>query len=238
MKNRKMKVATLLVILALSLVLKSYAQENSEIHFYDHTEASLRVVVKAPANAEPGQKINVSVSFHCHSKDLVINYLYVTIYDFKSGEEKTLTGTVTLVEEGLGYNPQNDENRTQTDEVEIPEDAWDVMYGEISYQWRLPGDVEHPYTISDYGFTMTYVRNVKMEDLMAQLANKTQEYDRLWQNYTQLNQTYWNLASNETLGTEVELGNTRLAMIIFIIATVFFAATTIYLMVRKPREYW
>ncbi len=236
MKNRKMKVATLLVILALFLVLKSYAQENSEVQtFYDHYEAGLDVDVKAPTNTGPGEKINVSVSFHCHSKDLVINYLYVTIYDFKSGEEKTPIETVTLVEEGTGYDPQNDENLTKTYEVEIPEDAWDITYGEVSYQWELPG---HVYTISDYGFTMTYVRNVKMEDLIAQLANKTQEYDRLWQNFTQLNQTYWDLASNETLGTEVELGNTRLAMIIFIIATVFFAATTIYLMVRKPREYW
>lgn len=236
MKNRKMKVATLLVILALSLVLKSYAQENNDIQtFYHHDEACLIIKVKAPSSTEPEQKINVSVSFYCYAQNLTVSYLYVTIYDFKSGQEKIQIATLTLVKKGSGYNPQNNETYTQTYEVEISKDAWDITYGEISCQWKLPG---HDYYISNDGFAMTYVWNVKMDEFKVKLENKTQEYNKLWQNYTQLNQTYWDLAANETLGTEVELGNTRLAMIIFIIATVFFAATTIYLMVRKPREYW
>ena len=243
MGNRKITVVILLTIFAFFLISKSYAQENSDIWtFYYHDEAGLIIKVKAPANTEPGQKINVSISFHCYSKNLSISYLYVTIYDFKSGEEKIPIETITCVKEGIGYNPEGNETYTKTYEVEIDKDAWDITYGEISCQWNLPG---HDYYIRDDGFTMTYVRNVEMEKLIKQLENKTQEYDNLWQNYTklnqtymQLNETYWDLKGNQTTGTEVELGNIRFAMIIFIITTVFFVATTLYLMVKKPKKYW
>ena len=236
MGNRKITVVILLTIFALSLISKSYAQENSGIRtFYHHDEAGLIINVEAPANTEPGQKINVSVSFYCYAENLSISYLYVTISDFKSGQEKIPIETITHVEEGIGYNPQFNETYAKTYEIEIREDVWDITYGEVSCQWKFGG---HTFFIREDGFTMTYVRNVKMEELIEQLANKTQEYDTLRQNYTQLNQTYWDLKANQTSGIEVELSNTRLTMIIFIITTVFFAATTLYLMVKKPREYW
>lgn len=236
MRNRKIIVAILLIIFALSLISKSYAQETSSIEtFYYHDEVGLIVKVDAPANAEPGQKINVSISFHCYAQNLSIIYLYVAIFDFRGGQEKILIETIERVEEGTGYTPQFNETCTQTYEVEIGQDVWDIIYGEVSCQWKLPGGT---FYIRDDGFTMTCVRNVKMEQLTEQLTNKTQEYDTLWQNYTQLNQTYWDLRGNETSGVRAELGNTRFAMIIFIITTVFFGASTLYLMVKKPREYW
>lgn len=243
MRNRKMTVVILLTIFALSLIPKSYAQGNSDVQtFYYHDEVGLIIKVEAPANTEPGQKINVSVSFYCYAKNLSINYLYVTIYDFKSGQEKIPIKTIKPVEEGIGYNPQFNETYAKTYEIEIAEDVWDIIYGEVSCQWTFGG---RTFYIYDDGFTMTYVRNVKMEELIEQLTNKTHEYDALLQNYTQLNQTYtqlnqtyWELKLNQTSGIDVELSNTRLTMIIFIITTVFFAATTLYLMVKKPREYW
>lgn len=236
MGNRKITVVILLTVFALSLIPKSYAQENSDIQtFYHHDKAGLIINVEAPTNTEPGQKINVSVSFYCYAENLSISYLYVKISDFKSGQEKIPIETITHVEEGIGYSPQFNETYAQTYEIEIREDVWDITYGEVSCQWELPRDT---FFIHEDGFTMTYVRNVKMEDLIEQLANKTQEYSTLWQNYTQLNQTYWDLKANQTSGIDVELSNTRLTMIIFIITTVFFAATTLYLMVKKPKKYW
>jgi hypothetical protein len=85
---------------------------------------------------------------------------------------------------------------------------------------------------------MTYVQNVKMEELKEQLSNKAMEYEALWKNYTELNQTYWDLKINQTSSMEMELSNARLAMVILIAITVFFIATTLYLMVKRPREYW
>jgi hypothetical protein len=48
-----------------------------------------------------------------------------------------------------------------------------------------------------------------------------------------LNETYWGLK-----GSSNELGNTRMAVAILVVTTVFFVATTIYLVMRKPKEYW
>lgn len=236
MGNRKVSVTILLTIFALSLISQSYAQENGDVQtFYYHDEVGLIIKVEAPANTEPGQKINISVSFHCYANNLSISYLKVAIFDFKGGQEKIPIETMKHVEEGTGYTPQFNETFEKNYEIEIRQDVWDIMYGEVSCQWELPGDT---FRIRDDGFTMTYVRNVKMEELIEQLTNKTQQYDTLWQNYTQLNETYWDLKGNETAGTVAELGNTRVAMIIFIITTAFFAVTTVYLMIKKPREYW
>lgn len=242
-RNRKIAVTILLTIFALSLIPKSYAKENGSTQtFYHHDEAGLIIKVEAPANTEPGQKINVSVSFYCYAENLSISYLHVAIFDFKSGQEKTPIETIRHVEKGIGYNPQFNETYAQAYEVEIGENVWDISYGEVSCQWTFGG---HTFYIRDDGFTMTYVQNVKMEELIEQLTNKTQEYDALSQNYTelnqtytQLNQTYWELKLNQTSGTEGQLSNTRLAMVIFIVTTVFFAATTLYLVIKKPKQYW
>jgi hypothetical protein len=241
--DKKIIVTTLVLFFVLSFIHKSYTLEvNSDTHiFYHHDEAGLIINVEAPASTDPGQTINVSVSFHCYTANMSIRYLYVTIFDFRSGQEKMQIENITHVPEGAGYKPKSEETQTQTYNVEIPEDAWDITYGEISCQWELPG---HDYHIHNDGFTMTYVRNVEMAKLTEQLTNKTQEYNALSQNYTelnqtyaQLNQTYWDLILNKTSGTDVQLENTRLAMVIFIVTTAFFAATTLYLVIKKPRQY-
>jgi hypothetical protein len=77
-----------------------------------------------------------------------------------------------------------------------------------------------------------------MEDLKQQLDDVKAAYDELLNNYTKLNQTYWDLKVNKTSGIETALSNARLAMIILVVTTVFFIATTLYLMVKKPKEYW
>jgi len=48
-----------------------------------------------------------------------------------------------------------------------------------------------------------------------------------------LNETYWSLK-----GSSNELGNTRTAVGILAVTTVFFVATTLYLVMRKPKESW
>jgi len=42
----------------------------------------------------------------------------------------------------------------------------------------------------------------------------------------------------ELQGSSNELGNTRMAVGILAITTVFFVATTLYLVMRKPKESW
>ena len=60
------------------------------------------------------------------------------------------------------------------------------------------------------------------------------------ENLDRLNQSYLALQQNYTSvqGTVIELGNTRMAMIILSIITIFFVATTLYVVMRKPKQYW
>jgi len=237
-KGKKLMVTAILTIFVLALIPKSYTQEDNQIQtFYHHDEAGLVIEIQAPSNTIPDREINVSVSVYCYAEGISINYLIIKIFGFKEGREKLPIETITYVDtnEGTGYNPQYNETETQTYKIDIPFDVWGITYGEVSCQWKFGG---HIYNIRDNGFVMTYVQNVKMEELKEQLSNKAMEYEALWKNYTELNQTYWDLKINQTSSMEMELSNARLAMVILIAITVFFIATTLYLMVKRPREYW
>jgi len=60
------------------------------------------------------------------------------------------------------------------------------------------------------------------------------------ENFALLNQTYWELHENYTSlkGSIGGFDTTRTAAIVLSVTTVFFAATTVYLMMRKPKQYW
>jgi hypothetical protein len=66
---------------------------------------------------------------------------------------------------------------------------------------------------------MTHVENVYLANLQAQ-------YDQLQQNYTTLE------------GRLTELDNTRSAVAVLAITSIFFVATTLYMMMRKPKDYY
>jgi hypothetical protein len=79
---------------------------------------------------------------------------------------------------------------------------------------------------------MTKVTNSYLQGL-------EQRFNELKQLNEQLNQSYWDLERNFTAlqGSVNELDNTRTAAAVLGITTVFFVATTLYLVLRKPREY-
>jgi hypothetical protein len=65
-------------------------------------------------------------------------------------------------------------------------------------------------------------------------------YANLNGDFEQLNNTYWELQANYTslTGNLGELDNTRRLSTILGVTTAFFVATTVYLVVRKPKEIW
>ena len=237
MNNKRLTILLMLVLMIAALTPKAKAQPPQTKAFYYHSEAGLCVEVKGPEEAEPGDKINITITLNSTADDLKVNYVYLTVYDFKGGREKKPVANLTHVAPpGQTFN--YDENLTKSYEISISQDAWDIMYGEISCEWVLGGTVPSKHAILAHGFVMTYVRNVEMEEMAEQLQNTTKAYEDLLKNYTELNQTYWDLKINGTSSIETELSNTRLAMVILVVTTVFFIATTLYLMVKKPREYW
>jgi len=236
MNNKKIIALIILALFALALIPKAYSQSTQIKTFYYYSEANLTIEVKGEEETEPGKNITITISINSSADNLRVKYLYLTIYDFQGGKNKKVIANLTHVSPPgieLNYN----QNHTQSYQVSVSEDAWDVMYGEISCHWIIEGTVPDPHTIPSYGFVMTYVRNVEMEKLQHDFAELQQNYTQLEQNYTLLNQSYWTLKVNGT-GLETELSNTRLAMVILVITTVFFVATTLYLMVKKPKEYW
>ena len=65
-------------------------------------------------------------------------------------------------------------------------------------------------------------------------------YWELKDTYEQLNQTYWGLRLNYTdlQGSVTDLDNTRRLAAVLGVTSVFFVVTTIYLVIRRPKESW
>jgi hypothetical protein len=103
------------------------------------------------------------------------------------------------------------------------------------------------------GFTMTNVENIYLKNIEEEFNALTNTFklfnQTFWEsfqmnpsaeNLARLNQTYWELQQNYTAfrGNLNELDNTRMAVGILAVTTVFFVATTLYLVMRKPKESW
>ncbi len=137
------------------------------------------------------------------------------------------------------------------DTFTVPEQVWGVSYGEITLTYDVKYVMDQGPTITIpyenfIGFPMTRVKNVYLETVEEQLRNLNSIFEQLNQTFWQmfqmnlteeslanLNETYWGLK-----GSSNELGNTRMAVGILAVTTVFFVATTLYLVMRKPRESW
>ncbi len=91
--------------------------------------------------------------------------------------------------------------------------------------WGLNSTFEQLYQ----AFWESFQMNLTAENFV--LLNQT--FWELHQNYTSLNQTYWDLK-----GSIGGLDTTTNVAIVLAITTVCFVATTIYLMMRKPKQYW
>ena len=231
-----------MLVLASALINNATVQasvENMQTFYEEEGYPGLSITIKATNETNPGGDINITIWIECTAKNLSIEHLYLSVYGFRGGQDKVLLRNITYItKKTLDYDNVSEGNYA----VHIPNDFWYRLYAELHFQYAIKETSYGPYTD---GFTMTDVRNVKMEELIEQLTNKTQAYEALSQNYTELNQTYtelnqtyWDLKLNKTSGTEVQLDNTRIAMVIFIVTTVFFAATTLYLVIKKPKQYW
>jgi hypothetical protein len=144
------------------------------------------------------------------------------------------------------------------DVFKVPEQVCDVTYGEITltYNATYPlefGSLELQYRDITIGFTMTHVENVYLKAIEEQLKNLNSTFELLnrtfWESFQMnltaenlalINKTYWELEQNYTAlqGNLNELGNTRSAVAALAVTTVIFVATTIYMIMRKPKQYW
>ena len=226
------------------LVLTSAFISNATVHasvvnmqtFYEEEGyPGLSIKVKATGETNPGWDMNITIWIESTAGNLSIEYLYLSVYGFRGGQEKILLTNIThITKKPLDFEDVSQGNYT----VHIPNDVWYRTCAELHFKYAIK---EMVYAYTD-GFTMTAVKNIKMEELENALGSLNESYRQLnetyrelQQNYTSLNQTYWDLKGGSNIG---ELETTRSIMVVLAITTVFFVATTIYLVMRKPKQYW
>lgn len=236
----------LLLVLPLTLVLLNSASvlaaEEKMKSFFNSEMTGVTIGVKATQLVEPGQSVTVvmtvNTTFHVH-----IERIGLEIFGFVNGTDQLSIGNVSDGDFDL-----NDTLKEYVITTTVPNNVWGSTYGEIrlTYSVNMGGAIlQFPNIIN--GFPLTPVENTLVKSLEEQIKSLNESYSQLSQMYANLtnafinlNQSYWNLQGNYTSAQNSlgELDNTRRLSTILAITTVFFLATTVYIVVRRPRDYW
>jgi hypothetical protein len=248
LKKLKNSVMTcVLLILALTFARSTTAQKSNNMQtFFSKNYPGISIEVNATKETVPGENATVNLWINCTAVCVHVDYLTLKVHGFRHGQEKILLNSEHLTENNsliLSHTIQF--NCT----VFIPNDVWDATYAELHLKYAIV-DLTLEYNPS---FSVTVIRNIYLEELENKLENLNRTLGQLnqtfWEcfkmNFTaeslaNLNQTYWELEqkSSSLQGNISELENTRQVATILAITTVIFVATTIYMVMRKPKQYW
>jgi len=252
MKMHKTLVIVLItLILSLALIQSTKAQTSSEMQtFFSKEYAGISVKANATQEAIPDKNLTVNIWTNCTAIGVNVEYLTIRVYGFTYGQEKVekidLLATTNVVEnKALSFRDTGLYNYS----VHVPSDVWDATYAELHLKYSI---VDSPFEYNP-SFSITIVRNIYYEKLKEDFKNLNNTVVQLnqtfWQSFkmnltvdslTYLNRTYWMLQQNYTTlqGSLNELDNTRRTVGILAITTIFFVATTIYLVFRRPKQSW
>jgi hypothetical protein len=202
-------------------------QESSEA-FLDFAAFGLRIQVNATAQARPTENITVILVLTSLT-EVHINYFNLSIFGFLNGTDRILMANKSDVDFWLNSTSYS-YNWTFT----VPEWVSGKTYGDIRMaHLAIYGPAKIDYEEFPCGFYMTDVENVYLEELQSELNNLTQKYEQLNQSYIELQQNL----TDALRGNANSLDSARTVITALLITTVFFVATTLYLVIRKPREY-
>jgi hypothetical protein len=238
--------AVLLLALALILVssgsIKAFASENGMKSFFSSQMSGMSIEVNGTAHSRPGQNITLVMIVNATAQIHVQN-ISLEAFGFVNGTDEILMGGISDSNFDM-----NGTSKNYAITIAVPVDVWGVTYGEIriAYSANYSGIVLS-FPNAGNGFVMTQVENTLVENLQEQVkslndsnSQLSHEYANLTEEFADLNQSYWNLQGNYTTaqGTLGELDGTRRLSTVLAITTVFFFATTVYIVVRRPRDYW
>ncbi|MEM3629674.1 MAG: hypothetical protein QW667_05750 [Candidatus Bathyarchaeia archaeon] len=250
MKNHKTLTIFITLCLASALFRGVSAQtstSNNTKTFFSKVYPGILIMLNATGETVPDGNITLYLMVECRALDVEMEHLNITIYGFIEGKEKIILGNYTCTEKRtpLGFKETYIYNIT----VHVPDRVWDATYVELYLSYVLAGQ---PFE-DNPSFPITIVRNVYLEELEKLFRSLNESYTLInqtfWETFNMsltpeslslLNKTYRELEQNYTIlqGSLNELGSTRMAVAVLAVTTVFFVATTIYLFIRKPREYW
>ena len=213
--------------LTLALIHIATAQTPSYIQtFFSKDYAGISLTINAPNKALPGENLAIGLWINCTSAGVEVDYLNFSVYGFRGGQEKILLNiTTVLLNTAMSLNETIECNYNIT----LASDVWGAAYGELNLKYTV---VDEPLE-RNAGFPMTIVRDVRLDELEQQLRD-------LNETCQQLNSSNWELQQecDSLRGNLGQLESTRQAAIALAITTVFFVATTIFLIMRKPKQSW
>ncbi|MGB9684003.1 MAG: hypothetical protein ACPL1Z_03620 [Candidatus Bathyarchaeales archaeon] len=230
MLKRKLFASTFLILLIFAITCNVKAETPA--HVYKYSYSGIEVLVENPFEAYPNQTITVNITTKALT-NLIVNYTQVDLYTLNNlTKEEILFYTIFHISIPRLFS--GDQWLNKTYEVHIPEYASNVIYGKLRLKWTLKGTEEGDAYEREPTFVMSYLRNLELERLRDENA-------RLKENVTDLNNTLTELRNNLTEiqnRYEGELSGTRSTIVVLAVATVFFVATTAYLVLRKPKQSW
>jgi hypothetical protein len=223
----------LLLTLAFVQNVTVLAQSEMKTFFSKQDWPGISIRVDATTQTVPGENLTAKLWINCTADGVKVDYLNLSLYGFSGGQQKISLGAMNVLwNSSLVFNHTSEYNYT----VLVPSDVWDATYMDMSLKYFI---YSSPFEYSP-SFSITVVRNVYYEQLKEDFNNLNASFYQLNSTYWQLNKTYWELQKNYTAlqGRIGDLDSTRQLALILGITTVFFVATTLYLVIRKPKQYW
>jgi hypothetical protein len=207
------------------------ANSSNQIHVYKYRPVpnDLIVQVENPLEAYPNQTVNANITVQA-SVNLTINHMEIELYTFNDSK----FDDIIYVEKGNPVPFSSGKSLNKIFNITIHEQASNIVYGKLILEWTKKGTEGGETIEKEPTFIMIYLRNPELESLRSKVPE-------LEENVTKLNRTLTDALNNLTdLENRYEggLSDTRSVLTILGITTIFFAATTVYLFTRKPKQYW
>lgn len=214
------------------------AQSPSESQtFFEKDYGGISIVVNGTKETVPGGQMIVDIWINCTISGIEVDCFNISIYGFKEGREKTIFYIDNVLNDtkiSLNWT------MTKSYNVSVPVDVWDATYCEFCLKYKVNLDPLYFYIQYEPTFPITIVRNVPFEQFKEDFKGLFTKLMEQFREFKQLNKTYNDLKQNYTSmqNSMNELDSARRVAVILAITTVFFVATTAYLVLRRPKEYW
>jgi hypothetical protein len=241
------KIGISLFVLALTFTLLNSARVHAtdeEMKVFLNAEMTgIKIQVNATAKTEPGKNLTVLLTLRT-TMNVHIDRINLEVFGFLNGTDQLSLGNISA----SNFDMNNTLISYPKIVIIVPDNVWGITYGEIRLAYYADMGVlgvKFPNIVN--GFPLTLVENTLLKNLEERVKNLNEscnqlaeKYSNLTETYAALNRTYWDLNQSYTSAQNSlgELDNTRRLTTILAITTVFFLATTVYIILRRPRDYW
>jgi len=250
---RKLTLMAYILALAFALIstVKVQGSADEMKAFFDSQIPGITIQVNATTQTQPTKNITVIVSLKTNVTDIGVEHFNLEVSGFLNGTTKL--SMLNITDNNFFLN--NTSPKEYVNSTYVPSWVWGITYGEITLSYNVSEEgyvLTFPNFVS--GFPMTQVENTFLKGLETQntilqdqiksLNDSYQQLTNLYQNVSntlqQLNQTYVQLYQNYTSvkGSLGDLDNTRRVTTVLAVTTICFLVTTIYLVIRRPKESW